>query len=272
MIKTITMTVAPLALFALATPIWTTNSKAVAKPGRIHSPIIIHERHGHMVTSTNWSGYAVTGPKGSVSDVKGSWVVPTIQGACPSTGQYASFWVGIDGYSSNTVEQVGTDSDCQNGEPVYYAWFEFYPHPSFTVDSVPISPGNIVSAEVKSSAKGTFTVTLTNVSTGKSFSTSGKVASAEQTSAEWIAEAPYSGGVLPLADLNSVFLGLDYTGQTSSCFATIGGTTGPIGLPAFNSNADAITMDTSGGTVKAMPSPLSTDGKSFSIAWMNPGP
>jgi len=248
------------------------DSRPAAKPGRIHTPIIIHERHGHQVTSTNWSGYAVTGAKGSVSDVTASWVVPAIQGACPSTNQFASFWVGIDGYSSNTVEQVGTDSDCQNGKAVYYAWFEFYPHPSINIDSVPVAPGNVVSAEVKAIGKGSFTVTITNVSTRVSFTGSAKVPSAGQSSAEWIAEAPYGGGVLPLADFNSVLFGLDSTGQANTCFATIGGATGPIGLLAFNPNVDSITMDTKAGVVKAMPSSLSTDGTSFSVAWMNPGP
>jgi hypothetical protein len=93
-----------------------------------------------------------------------------------------------------------------------------------------------------------------------------------QSSAEWIAEAPYSGGILPLADFNSAFWGSDYTGQTNTCFATIGGTTGPIGLATFNPNLDQITMDTTGGTVKAAPSSLFADGTSFSIAWASPGP
>ena len=261
-----------LALVALRGPLWAADSRPIAKPGRIHAPVIIHERHGHQVTSTNWSGYAVTGAKGSVSDVKASWIVPAIQGACPSTDQFASFWVGIDGYSSNTVEQIGTDSDCQNGQAVYYAWFEFYPHPSINIDSVPVAPGNLVSAEVKSAGKGSFTVTITNVSTGATFTGSGKVASADQSSAEWIAEAPYSGGVLPLADFNTIYLGSDYTGQADTCSATVGSATGPIGLPAFNPNLDSITMDTNAGVVKAAPSALSTDGTSFAIAWMNPGP
>src|SRR5713226_10107549 len=94
--------------------------------------------HEGSFTSTNWSGYAVTGSKGSVTDAKGSWTVPAIVGSCPSTNQYSSFWVGIDGFNSGSVEQTGTDSDCQNGQPVYYAWFEFYPHASFIVNNVPI--------------------------------------------------------------------------------------------------------------------------------------
>lgn len=113
-----------------------------------HDPIHIRARHGNQVTSSNWSGYAVTGADGSVTNAKGSWVVPYVNcGATPTA--YASFWVGIDGYSSNTVEQIGTDSDCQNGSPSYYAWFEFYPHASFTVNSLAIKrrfyfgPGDI---------------------------------------------------------------------------------------------------------------------------------
>src|SRR4051794_21275294 len=78
---------------------------AVTRP---HDPIHIRERHGTLVQSSNWSGYAVTGTPGSITDVKGSWIVPGIQGACGTTDSYSSFWIGIDGYSSNTVEQIGT--------------------------------------------------------------------------------------------------------------------------------------------------------------------
>jgi hypothetical protein len=221
------------------------------------------------VASTNWGGYAVTGAKGSVTDVKASWIVPAIGGTCPSTDQYASFWVGIDGYSSNTVEQVGTDSDCQNGKQVYYAWFEFYPHPSSTVNSLTISPGDLISAEVSAGAKGAFTVTLMDVTTGHTFSTTTKIPSADQSSAEWIAEAPWSGGVLPLADFGTVYWGQDHTGVSSTCDATIGGATGPIG--SFPGNLE-ITMVTSSGAWKALPSLLSGDGSSFSIGWLSPGP
>jgi hypothetical protein len=258
------------ALFALAAPVWSGNSEAFEKPGRTHAPAIIHLRHGHQVTSTNWSGYAITGPKGSVTDVKASWIVPQIQGQCPSTDQFSSFWVGIDGYGSNTVEQIGTDSDCQNGQPVYYAWFEFYPHPSFTINTVQISPGNMISAEVQSNGKGQFTVTLTNESTQQTFSTSTKAPSAAQVSAEFIAEAPSGPGVLPLADFGSVFYGADFTGQKNTCVATVSGTTGPVGSAAFNQNLDEITMDTKTGVVKASPSTISHD-TSFSILWVSSG-
>jgi len=40
----------------------------------------------------------------------GSWVVPA--GTCSSGDQYASMWVGIDGYGTDTVEQTGTKTNC----------------------------------------------------------------------------------------------------------------------------------------------------------------
>jgi Peptidase A4 family len=186
---------------------------------RQHAPAIIREKHGRNATSSNWSGYAVTGADGSVSDVKGSWIVPA--STCSSTNQYASFWVGIDGYDSNTVEQIGTDSDCQNGSPVYYAWYEFYPHFSYGVP-ITVQPGDVISAEVKYSG-GKFTVTITDGRTMQSWSTSQKMPNAKRSSAEWIVEAPSSGGILPLADFGIIDFGAYYTKVSGTCYATVGG-------------------------------------------------
>ena len=227
----------------------------------------------HSVTttaSTNWGGFAATGPKGSVSDVKGSWIVPSIHGTCPSSkAEYSSFWVGIDGFNSNSVEQSGTDSDCQGGSPSYYAWYEFFPHPSFVISSLSISPGDVMFAEVKHTSTG-FHLTLTDVTTGHTFTKSSTVKAA-RSSAEWIAEAPSSiGGVLPLADFGSVSFGMDYTNVTSTCVATISGTTGAIGSFA---HVDSITMINNAGTMdKATPSSLTSDNSSFTVSWVSTGP
>ncbi len=218
--------------------------------------------HDGSFTSTNWSGYAVTGASGSVSDAKGSWTVPAIQGTCPSTNQYSSFWVGIDGFSSGTVEQTGTDSDCQNGVPTYYAWYEFYPHPSFLIGGMTITPGDTITAQASFNGKS-FTVTISDTHTGASFSTSARVSRAQRSSAEWIAEAPSSsGGILPLADFGTV--------NFSSCTATVGTASGSIG--SFGSFVQVITMVTSSGTIKAQPSALSSSGSGFSVTWKSSGP
>jgi Peptidase A4 family len=219
-------------------------------------------QHDGSFQSTNWSGYAVTGASGSVSIAKGSWVVPAIQGSCTSTAQYSSFWVGIDGFNSGTVEQTGTDSDCQNGAPTYYAWFEFFPHPSFLINGMTITPGDHMTAQASFNGRS-FTVTITDTTTGATFSTSSRVRGAQRSSAEWIAEAPSSsGGILPLANFGTV--------NFSSCTATLNGSTGTIG--SYGSSVQQITMVTSSGVIKAQPSALSGSGDSFSVTWKSSGP
>ena len=223
--------------------------------------------------STNWAGYAVSGAKNSVSFVNGSWIVPSIVGKCPTKAQYSSFWVGIDGYSSTTVEQTGTDSDCAHGSPSYYAWYEFYPAGSVRISTLKISAGNTVYASVSySTTTAKFTVLLKDITTGKSFTTSSSVTSAQRSSAEWIAEAPSSTrGILPLADFGTVDFGYDYTSVASSCAATIGGTTALMGTFSGLTSINMVSTHSS-STVKASTSAVSTDSTSFTVTWKNAGP
>ncbi|MCI4335328.1 MAG: G1 family endopeptidase [Thermoplasmata archaeon] len=223
------------------------------------------------VTSSNWAGFAVTSTANSVTDVKGSWVQPKIVGTCGVLAtQYSSFWVGIDGYSSTTVEQIGTEADCVLGTTSYYAWYEFYPNPSHTISSLTITPGDKIFGEV--SWTGTqFNLTLKDTTTTHSFSITGKVTGASRDSAEWIAEAPSTvSGVLPLADFGVVYWGHVHTGIRATCTATIGGVTGS--LTAF-SNIHRITMVTiSGNLTKAAPNQLGKSGLGFSVIWASSGP
>jgi hypothetical protein len=221
-------------------------------------------------TATNWSGYVITGPAGSVSDVTGSWVVPLVTCAAGETS-YAAFWIGIDGDSSNTVEQIGTDSDCQNGVPTYYAWFEFFPFRRRLITTVPVAPGDVIAAEVTYNAStGKFELFIVNATRGSTFAIA-RWFPGTRASAEWIAEAPASGaGVLPLANFGSVDYGADFTAVSPTNMATVNGQTGPIA--AFGAAVQAITMVSKSNAVKAQPSGLSPDGTSFSITWASAGP
>jgi Peptidase A4 family len=215
--------------------------------------------------STNWSGYAVEGT--SFTKALGSWTVPSVNcSVTPNT--YSSFWVGIDGWTSNSVEQTGTDSDCSGSTPSYYAWYEFYPNPSFLISGVKVSPGNQISASVTYSGSK-FTVTITNESTGKSFTKSATVRSAKRTSAEWIAEAPCctrSGGILPLADFGTMDFGVDFTGISNTNNATASGVSGVIS--AFGSKVfESIMVNGTTGANEAVPSALTADGSSFTVTW-----
>lgn len=235
-----------------------------------HLPSFSHSVKMSSTSSANWAGWAVTGPKGSVTDVKGSWVVPKVTGCTAGTHSYSSFWVGIDGYSSNSVEQTGTDSDCNGATPQYYAWYEFYPKPSHLVSGLAISVGDVISAEVSFSG-GKFTTKITDTTTGHSFSTSASVR-AQRTSAEWIAEAPSStSGILPLANFGTVSFGLDNTHVASTDTATVSGTSSGIGNFSTAVSIDMVGVHNS-SLVKASTSALSTDQTSFSVTWKAAGP
>ena len=215
--------------------------------------------------STNWSGYAVTGS--SFTSAKASWTVPTVN--CSKTpNTYSSFWVGLDGWTSSTVEQTGTDSDCNGSTPSYYAWYEFYPKGSVLISGVPVSPGNKMSASVTYSGTE-FTISITNESTGKTYSKSSRVSSAKRSSAEWIAEAPCctnGGGILPLSDFGTVDFGEDYTDVSGTNYATDSSISGQIS--AFGSAVnEAIMVNGTTGADEAVPSGLSSDGTSFTVAW-----
>ncbi|HEU5244009.1 MAG TPA: G1 family glutamic endopeptidase [Gaiellaceae bacterium] len=212
-----------------------------ATPSMWHGPV--HMRTNS--TSTNWSGYAVTG--GRYTSVSSSWTQPSA--SCSGTA-YSSFWVGLDGDTSGTVEQTGTDADCSGATPRYYAWYEMYPKYPVNYSNT-VRPGDHMSASVTTNGAGSFTLTISDSTQGWSKTTTARLRSAKLASAEVIAEAPSSsGGVLPLANFGTVgFSGAKANGSV---------------LTSTTFGLDKITMQ-SGSTVKAQPSSMSSG--SFSVAW-----
>ena len=175
-------------------------------------------------TSSNWSGYAVNGAAGSVSYVAGTWTVPTVS---TSTSGYSAVWVGIDGYSSSSVEQLGTGEDVSGGQASYYAWYEMYPAGSVTINSMTVKPGDSMTASVAYNATNKdFVLSITDATESTashrdSFSITLGGSGLQRSSAEWIVEAPSSGyGILPLDNFGTV--------KFTNASATINGTTGPI--------------------------------------------
>jgi len=274
-------------------------SSALALTGPVMAPAMeVISSYNGSSESTNWSGYAVTGETGSVTSVSESWIVPAVTGV---SGEYAAFWTGIDGFSSSTVEQAGILAETTtSGSSIYYAWYDFYPSPLYEITSLTIKPSDTISASITYTgnsgslggpaysglryggngvleflthdpSSGIFTVTITDETTGESYTTIGTVANAARSSAEWMAEAPLSStGVLPLANFGTAYYGSDYTLVSNTCFATVGGSLEPIG--SFGSAVQTIKMVTNSGATKALPSGLSSAGTSFSITWDNAGP
>ncbi len=167
-------------------------------------------RHGIRNTeeSSNWSGYAVSGSDGSASSVSSNWTEPTAN--CNDSGtEYAAFWVGLDGFNSDSVEQTGTDSDCDGGTPDYYGWYEMYPADPVYFNN-PVYPGDSMSASVSVSGD-TYTISLTDNTQGWNQTETEVQSGLADSSAEVITEAPSSEfGPLPLADFGTV----NFSGST----------------------------------------------------------
>ena len=203
--------------------------------------------HATIATqSTNWSGYAVetdlNAPQNHVfTAVSGTWTVPAVTG---SGTAYASIWVGLDGYTSSTVEQIGTDSDIVNGTAEYYAWYEMYPRDSVNISKVKLAVNatDSVTASV-TYGSGKFTLQITNNTTNQVFSTTQTAVRAQRSSAEWIVEAPSSyAGVLPLANFGTATISNAAAAITTTTNQVATTTAGPIDSPAWqNASIDIVT-------------------------------
>src|SRR5260370_2097767 len=156
----------------------------------------------HQAQSTNWSGYAAT--TGTYTSVWASWSQPT--GICSRGDQYAAFWVGLDGYSSSSVEQTGSEVDCIGRTARYYAWYEMYPAASQSYSN-PVRAGDHFNASVTYQGSNVFRLYIADTTQGWSHTTTASLAGAARSSAEVIVEAPcctFSGGILPLADFGTI--------------------------------------------------------------------
>lgn len=245
------------------------NPEQVAQVQAIqHAPMrragVVPKVDNGSATSNNWGGYAVTGT--DFTDAKGSWTVPTVDCAT-SPNAAVAYWVGIDGYSDSTVEQTGVDVVCEHKTAVYYAWYAFYPNPAEVISSITVTPGDTFTAEVSySSATEEFTTTVTDVTSGETYSTSAAVPGAKRSSAEWIVEAPSAvTGILNLAAFGKTYLGEAYTSETNN-EATDSTTSGVI--KKFGSAAERITQVDWLEYKEQTPSALSSDGASFYTTWI----
>ncbi len=205
---------------------------------------------GTATTSMNWSGYAATG--GRFTSVSSAWTQPAV--TCAAQTTFSSFWVGLDGDGTQSVEQTGTEADCSGGAAAYSGWFEMFPNaPEFYNN--PVRPGDAMSASVTTSGSGSFTLTLTDRTQGWNQVTTQTSATAQLGSAEVIAEAPSAATVEPLSNFGTV----------SFSDATVDGA--PIG---GNTSLSALTMLSAAGATEATPSAL-TGGNAFSVSWDSSG-
>jgi hypothetical protein len=179
--------------------------------------------------SLNWSGFADTSSTSTADDftnVTGRWTIPAVQ--CPSgpyttQGAYTSNWVGIDGFSDSTVEQLGTGAQCYEGVLYYYEWYEMFPAGTVEegtaqciADNVDCpQPGDQVSASVNvtpgTDGNNNYTLSFTDYTRPQeNFSVTATCAATTcvDSSAEWIIERPAYEPIaglfqfVPLVDYN----------------------------------------------------------------------
>lgn len=160
-----------------------TSHPIIRVPGRSASV-----RAGVPTISENWSGYAATAAS-RFNYVHSRFVEPRLT-CTGAPNRWTSNWVGLDGFTTPTVEQDGTFATCGgrlNKTPQYVAWYELYPAPSVAVFRV--HAGDVMDAVV-SYAGGKFTLTIADLTTGKKATHTAACSACQRNSAEWIIERP----------------------------------------------------------------------------------
>jgi hypothetical protein len=200
-----------------------------------------------VLPSMHWSGYVAY--LGTYHSVSASWTEPA--GQCAAGHQESSFWVGLDGYNSDTVEQTGSEVDCIGGSPQYFAWYEMYPMKPVSFPDT-VRPGDQLTGSVTYNGGSSYTLVLTDTTQHWSHTVPQILSGAANTSAEVIAEAnsTASGRILPLTNFGTV----------NFANASVDGA--PIG----DTDPAELTMVNGAGLAKVAVSPLS-GGQNFSVTW-----
>lgn len=198
-------------------------------------------------TSRNWSGYAAS--TGTFTAVRGTWTIPSVSAA--ATGTDAT-WIGIGGATTTDLVQAGTQATVDNGLVQYSAWVETLPQPSQTVP-LAVNVGDVITVSIAQQSSGVWNIAIQNATSGGGYSGT-VIYTSSLSSAEWIEEAPTSGGKVVLLDR---FGTIQFTNlSTVDNQQTV--------TPAA-AGATAVTMVNSLGVTLATPSALSASGASFSV-------
>jgi hypothetical protein len=137
------------------------------------------------VSPPGWYGYAVIGS--TYTSTTADWTMPSL--SCVTQGAYVSIWTGLDGYSSDTVEQVGAGAYCSGGAAYYFGWYDMYPAAPVDFGNT-LKPGDHLEAAVTYDGAQEFTITLSDVTRGWSHTVNESLAGAARSSAETVVEVP----------------------------------------------------------------------------------
>ena len=248
--RMVSVLIGALACTALAA----TSASATTNVTRHVGPIAGKQRTGrHQVASTNWSGYVAR--ENTFNRASGSWQMPTANcnGVKGQKETVATFFIGLDGFDSGTVEQTGVDAICIGKTAFYEPWYEFYPAAAVFSDDA-VSPGDTLTATV-SHTGSTVTTTLHDQQQGWTLTSPAQSASGLAfNSADWIMESPAHA----LTNFGSVTFSSASARDTANH-------TGTISDSAW-SHEEIIMVK--GRKVIAQPGDLSPTGDSFSVQWL----
>jgi hypothetical protein len=229
-----------------------TAASPAFRPGGLFKPApgtpsaMVHGRY--IVYSSNWSGYAVTGS--TFTTVSASWTQDAITCTAGDGETDMSPWVGIDGYSSKTVEQTGSSGDCDGATPDYYAWYEMYPRNYVTIKKT-VEPGDQFTATVTHTTGTKYTLTLEDITQGWT-NTVTKSIKAKDSSAEAVMEMAASHlsqfGTDPFTDVT-------VDGQPIGSY-----TSSPYKIRQMEIKVSGTLCDSTTGL---------SDSENFSVTWLN---
>ncbi|MEV6610642.1 G1 family glutamic endopeptidase [Kutzneria sp. NPDC051319] len=186
---------------------------------------------------------------GHYTAVSAAWTEPTVSCAAGERSS-ATFWIGLDGYGTSDLEQIGTAVDCYSGPPAYSAWYEWFPAAGVGIPNT-VRPGDRMSSSITANGSD-FTMTLTDSTQSWSRSFTNTISGVPLSSAEVVVEPPTVGtGPLPLANFSSV------TFSSASV----------NGAPLGNSTNGKTEIDINGSGPKTSTTSLS-GGNQFTTRWL----
>ena len=217
-------------------------------------------------TSRNWDGYVSYASDQSTefNEIKATWIQPTV--TCQTAGAWTVFWVGLDGWFNNTVEQGGSEAYCSTteGTPAYHLWWEMFPTNAIQT-TLTINPGDEITADVRYvKSTSTFVIRVADETSEQSFTTNQQCAIAlvcQRSSTDVITEdvGNFNGGYFPLANYGTMGYTDAHVKNTSDLRGSISG----------KHWLDGAVTESSGGTNYASVSPLSNGGTAFSTTWLH---
>jgi hypothetical protein len=262
MIKTVIpgLAIAAASLTVLALASAAAGTATAARHGAGDEVIhVVHVAGGQLNTNTsdNWSGYNIGAdypqvPAGTTfTNITGEWTVPTAQQQTAGQAEDSASWIGIGGgcvtdncdVTDSTLIQAGTEQDVSaTGQASYDAWWEIIPETETEV-SLPVTAGNKIYVSIdEAGTPGIWSITIDNLSTGESFSTTTPYSSSMDT-AEWIEETP-----LEIGTGGTALAAMPTLGTVHFTNATLNAAN-----PGFQT-VDEIQLITSSGQVLATPS------------------